>query len=133
MPVGRAPSSYPGERLGLPERGPGSVARVGRRLVGVAVDWALALAVSHGFAGGDPWATLAVFGLLHAVLTATTGTSVGHRLVGVQVVGIGEGAPPPVRAVARSFLLCLALPALVWDSDQRGLHDQLARTVLVRR
>jgi hypothetical protein len=26
----------------------------------------------------------------------------------------------------------LVLPALVWDSDQRGFHDKVAGTVLIR-
>jgi hypothetical protein len=30
-------------------------------------------------------------------------------------------------------LLCLSVPALIWDRDQRGLHDKAAKTVLVRR
>ena len=34
----------------------------------------------------------------------------------------------PLAAV----LLCLAIPALIWDRDQRGLHDKAAQTVLVR-
>jgi len=33
----------------------------------------------------------------------------------------------------RSVLLGLAIPALVWDSDQRGFHDKIAGTVLIRR
>ncbi|MGX1157392.1 hypothetical protein RKD39_004970 [Streptomyces albogriseolus] len=38
----------------------------------------------------------------------------------------------PLRGLLRSVLLCLAIPALVWDRDGRGLHDRLARTVEVR-
>ena len=30
---------YPGQLLGLPERGPGSLARPGRRAIGLLVDW----------------------------------------------------------------------------------------------
>jgi len=32
----------------------------------------------------------------------------------------------------RSALLCLVIPAVVWDRDGRGLHDTAAGTVLVR-
>lgn len=126
-------STYPGERLGLPETGPGSVARVGRRLVAVAVDWAVALAVSTGFLGGDPWTTLAVFGMLQLVMLVTSGASMGHRLLGLELVATDTRWNGPLRCVVRTVLLCLALPALVWDSDQRGVHDQAAGTVLVRR
>jgi hypothetical protein len=32
----------------------------------------------------------------------------------------------------RGVLVALAIPALIWDLDTRGLHDKLAGTVLVR-
>jgi uncharacterized RDD family membrane protein YckC len=38
-----------------------------------------------------------------------------------------------VAAAIRTALLCLAVPALIFDSDSRGLHDRVAGTVLVRR
>ena len=45
-----------------------------------------------------------------------------------------NGRPASVVQVAiRSLLLCLAIPALIWDRDGRGLHDKAANTVLVRR
>jgi hypothetical protein len=36
------------------------------------------------------------------------------------------------RPVVRSVLLVLVIPAVVWDLDQRGLHDRVAGTILVR-
>jgi hypothetical protein len=38
-----------------------------------------------------------------------------------------------LQVAVRTVLLCLAVPALIWDRDQRGLHDKAAQTVLVRR
>jgi hypothetical protein len=37
-----------------------------------------------------------------------------------------------VAGVVRTVLLCLVLPAVVWDSSGRGLHDVAAGTVIVR-
>ena len=37
------------------------------------------------------------------------------------------------RPVVRTVLLCLVIPAVIWDADQRGLHDKAAGTVLLRR
>lgn len=125
--------SYPGQRLGRPESGTGSVARIGRRLGAIAIDWALATAVSAGFLGNDPWWTLTVFGVTQLVLVTTTGSSAGHLLLGLQVVRLDGAWAGPLRVAVRTVLLCLAVPALVWDADQRGLHDQAAGTVLVRR
>ena len=126
-------ADWPGRRLGRPRSGPGSVARTGRRLLGVVVDWLLAMMVSHGFLGGDPWATLLVFGLVQVLLVGTVGFAVGHFLLGMRVERVDGGWAGPWRAVVRSVLLCLAVPPLVWDRDQRGLHDRAAGTVLVQR
>ena len=41
-------SKYPGERLGLPESGPGSIARAGRRIAAICIDWGIALLISGG-------------------------------------------------------------------------------------
>jgi uncharacterized RDD family membrane protein YckC len=102
-------------------------------LAAVAIDWAMALSVSYGFMGGDPWWTLTVFGLMQLLMIGTAGASIGHLLLGLRVVRLDGGWPGPLRAAVRTGLLCLALPALVWNADQRGLHDQAAGTVLVRR
>ena len=44
-----AENSYPGERLGLPSAGSGSIARPGRRIAALAIDWACAVIVSIAF------------------------------------------------------------------------------------
>ena len=36
------------------------------------------------------------------------------------------------RPIVRSVLLALVIPAVIWDADQRGLHDKAVGTVLVR-
>src|SRR5699024_1170252 len=41
--------SYPGERLGLPESGPGALASVTRRAGGVFIDWVLCLLIASVF------------------------------------------------------------------------------------
>ncbi|MFB8370479.1 RDD family protein [Pseudarthrobacter sp. NPDC055928] len=126
-------SRYPGERLGLPETGPGSIARAGRRIVAILVDWGIALLISNFAFGGDPWANLAVFAAEQMLLVGTLGYSIGHRLVGIHVVRLGGGPAGPLAAVVRALLLCLGIPAVIFDPDHRGLHDKAMNTVLVRR
>lgn len=128
----REPGDYPGRRLGLPESGPGSVARFGRRAVAIAVDWALALLVARAFFAADQWATLGVFALAQAAFVGTLGASIGHLLAGLRVVRLDGGPAGPLRALARAALLAMAVPPLVWDRDQRGLHDRFVGTVLRR-
>ena len=126
-------SKYPGERLGLPESGPGSIARAGRRIVAIMVDWGIALLISNLVFGGDSWANLAVFAAEQMLLVGTLGYSIGHRLVGIHVVRLGGAPAGPLAAVVRALLLCLVIPAVIFDPDHRGLHDKAMNTVLVRQ
>ena len=130
----------PGVRLGLPADGPGSVARFGRRAAAIIVDYALCVLISTLFGyhfagsnpGGRPFIPLLVFLVENVVLVGTAGFTIGHRLFGLQVRRLAGGLPGPLLGAVRSILLCLAVPALIWDRDQRGLHDRVPGTVLVR-
>jgi uncharacterized RDD family membrane protein YckC len=135
----RGDGGYPGSRLGMPERGPGSVARFGRRLVGVLIDWAICSVIAawlwnYSLVGGDSgsFKPLVIFAVEHVVLVGTIGFTIGHRLVGVRVVRVAGGLPGPLLALARTILLVLAIPPLIWDRDDRGLHDRVAGTVVIR-
>ncbi|ANH91199.1 membrane protein [Streptomyces sp. Tu 6176] len=128
---------YRGEQLGLPEQGPGSIARPGRRLAALAVDWGLCLLIAYGLIADSYNEAAQVWGplilLVLMVLTlGTVGCTPGKRLLGLRVVALGTGRVQPLRALLRTVLLFLALPALIWDRDGRGLHDRLAGTVEVR-
>ncbi|WP_437044070.1 RDD family protein [Streptomyces sp. enrichment culture] len=128
---------YRGRELGLPEEGPGSIARPGRRIGALAVDWFLCLLIAYGLITDgygqetSNWA-LVIFFVLSVLTVGTLGFTPGKRLLGLRVVELGTGRVNPLRALLRSVLLCLAVPALIWDRDGRGLHDRLARTVEVR-
>ncbi|QDG87974.1 RDD family protein [Pseudarthrobacter sp. NIBRBAC000502770] len=126
-------SKYPGERLGLPESGPGSIARAGRRIAAIMIDWGIALLISNFAFGGDSWATLAVFAIEQTLLVGTLGYSIGHRIMGIAVIKPGGGTPGPLAGLVRAVLLCLVIPAVIFDPDQRGLHDKALNTLLIRR
>lgn len=123
---------WPGKRLGRPAAGPGSVARFGRRVAALCVDWALAMLLSFVFFGGDSTANLAFFAGMQLVFVGVTGHSIGHRTLGMQVQRLDGTAAKPLDGVVRTVLLCLVVPALLSDADQRGLHDRAAKTILVR-
>lgn len=106
--------------------------RLGRRIAGLAIDWALAVAASVIFFNYDGFATTLIFVVLQIVFIPTIGGSIGHRLVGLRVVVLGGGWVGLWRPIVRSLLLSIVIPALVWDSDQRGFHDKMAGTVLIR-
>lgn len=137
-----APSAYPGERLGLPQTGVRSVARFGRRLVALLIDWTLAnllvniLTNSWNLdANAKPPHQLAVYGMWVALMIVTVplaGGTLGQRLIGLAVTPLRGGWVGLWRPLVRAVLLALVIPAVVWDSDQRGFHDKIAGTVLVR-
>jgi uncharacterized RDD family membrane protein YckC len=132
---------YRGQRLGLPESGPGSVAGFGRRLVALVIDWLACLVLVRLFLPhidyGTPDSSLATLGFFLAELTLFTwlvGASFGQRLLGLAVVRLdGGGGPGLLRALLRSVQICLVVPAVIWDRDSRGLHDRSMGTVVVRR
>ena len=85
-------SKYPGERLGFPESGPGSMARAGRRILAIIIDWTIALLISNVFLAGNSMATLAVFAAEQILLIGTLGYGIGHRVMGIHVVR-PDGSP----------------------------------------
>lgn len=122
---------YPGQRLGLPPEGPGSVAGFGARLAAFALDALACNLIALGLLRDQVWLT-PLFALEVFLLTALIGASAGQRLCRVRVARL-DGRPVGLaRAAVRTLLLCLLVPALVWDRDGRGLHDRAAGTVLVR-
>lgn len=129
-----APSEYPGERLGLPREGTGSVGRFGRRVVAIAIDWALASLPAYLLIGGPSamWWHIVIFAALQMLCIPVIGGSFGHRLAGLHVVPLSGGSVGVWRPIIRTLLLVAVIPLLVWDSDQRGFHDKIAGTVLIR-
>ncbi len=132
---------YPGERLGLPESGPGSLARMGRRVSALVADWLIgyglaALGMSLGLLGTAYLGTavLAVWFVVGVTSVRLFGFTPGQYLLGLRVVSIdnrihvGTG-----RATLRGLMIALVIPPLFVDADLRGLQDQLTATAVVRR
>ncbi len=128
---------YRGKGLGLPEEGPGAIAPLGRRFGALFIDWTLCMLIAYGlFARGDQqaagnWA-LGIFLVMSLLTVGTIGCTPGKRLLRIRVIAEDGGRLGFGRVAVRTVLLVLAIPALVWDRDGRGLHDRLARAVQVR-
>ncbi len=130
---------YRGERIGLPEDGLGSIAGTGRRLGALFIDWLASALVAHlllpQFVYGSEqsgFATLGVFFVMKSALTILGGASFGQRLLGIRVISLNKGYVNVWRSLSRTFLICLLVPAVIWDRDGRGLQDRLTNTVVVR-
>ena len=120
-----------------------------RRVAAWFVDWVLCAVVVFGVLpydvvvadGAEPplflgvpessWAIVAVFALENVLLVSLTGSTLGHRLLGLQVWQVRPGSFP-LQVVVRTLLLSLVVPALVPSRDGRSYHDALAGTRIVR-
>ncbi len=125
-------SAYPGQRLGLPEEGPGSIASYGRRIVGLMIDWGLACLLSWQFFDYHPAAIMVLFVVITALTITLFGGSIGHLLCGMRLNTIAGKAPGWWRPWIRQTLVVVVVPALITDQDQRGAHDVLSGLVLRR-
>jgi uncharacterized RDD family membrane protein YckC len=138
-------SGYPGSTLGLPESGPRSLARSGRRVVALLVDWLIAyglaaLAMELGLISFAMVSTavLVIWFVIGAVSVRLFGFTPGQLALGLMVVSIdgraGQTGHVGIgRALARGALLALVIPALFSDADGRGLQDRFTVTAVVRR
>lgn len=129
---------WPGQRLGLPQTGAGSMAPLGRRIAALCIDWVLCSLVAAAFFGyrwgghSGSFTPLLVFVVENVLLVSLVGTTIGHRLLGLHVQRVDGSVPGLAGGTIRSLLLALVIPAVIWDSDGRGMHDKAAATVIVR-
>jgi uncharacterized RDD family membrane protein YckC len=124
-----------GASLGLPADGPGSLASFGTRVTAFLLD-ALASALVAGLFTAPRlpgnWALVA-FAAVTVVSLVAVGQTPGMHLMGLRLAHPRPGERLAVwRAVVRTALLCLLVPALIVDADGRGMHDRLTDTAVVR-
>lgn len=112
-------------------------AGLGRRVVALAIDWAASLAITSLFLpiGGSldsSLLTLAVFFAEVTLLTWLMGASFGQVLLRLRVQRLDGGRLSLWRVAVRTLLICLVVPAVVFDADGRGLHDRLVGSRVMR-
>jgi uncharacterized RDD family membrane protein YckC len=106
------------------------VAGFGARIVAYLVDSLACAVIAYGLFRDQAW-TLAIFAGEVLLLTGVAGGSAGQIVRGLRVVRL-DGQPLGLpRAALRTLLLCLLVPALIWDRDGRGLHDKAVGSVVV--
>jgi uncharacterized RDD family membrane protein YckC len=116
----------------------------GRRMLGIAIDWIAAYAVTLGFfAGGGTFlerthhvgaTALLILAIEYLVLVTLGGSSFGHRIVGLKVVRFSDGgAASPVQVLLRTLLMIIVITAITFDEDGRGINERLSNTVLIKR
>ena len=134
-------SGYPGERLGLPPDGRGSLASWRSRVAALLLDWAACMAVAVGFFGSEvitgsdwrSWMILTVYVIESTLLCWLAGGSFGQLVCRIGVLRLDRAPLGLLRSVLRALLLAIVLPALVIGPDRRGLHDLAVGTAVVNR
>ena len=128
---------YPGQRLGLPANGAGSLAGLGRRASALLIDWFIAyglagLGLATGLYGSAMLATavLLIWFVLGVVAIRLFGFTPGQYALGLQVASVDNRMHV---GTARGLLIALVIPALFTDIDGRGFQDRLTATAVVRR
>ncbi|MDO4929437.1 MAG: RDD family protein [Corynebacterium sp.] len=131
-------SRWPGEKIGLPQSGPGALASVMRRVGGVAIDWFMCIFVASiitaftSALGGTSTVTMLVFLILGVVSVWIFARTPGQLILGMGVARIdAEERVGLWRAVVRTLLTCFIFPAIIVDSDGRGLHDRATGTAVI--
>ena len=124
-----------GASLGLPTTGPGSLASFRTRVPAFAIDAIGAAFLAALFTAPDlpgNW-SLVAFVAVTVLTLVLVGQTPGMRLLGLRLAHPRRGERLALwRAVVRTALLCLLVPALLVDADGRGLHDRLTDTAVVR-
>jgi len=135
------PEPYPGERVGLPQAGRGSLAGWGARLVALVVDWVVCTIVAFLLfgsrvltgSGWSSWTTLLTFFVETTVLVAFAGGSAGQLICRLAVVRLDNQPVGLLRGALRAALVSVVLPAVIIGTDRRGLHDLAVGTAVVNR
>jgi uncharacterized RDD family membrane protein YckC len=131
---GPAEQFYPGQGLGLPSDGVGSVASFSRRIVAFLIDIMLSGLAAWLITAPEPPQNLSLY--IWAGMTVLTvglfGITPGQAILGIRVVPMSGGDFVGLWAIPRTLLVFLIVPPLLVNSDSRGLHDRLCRTVVLR-
>lgn len=136
--------AYRGEAIGLPSSGRGSLCTTGVRLGAFVIDAIASALVAALFIqiiahpssteAGLPqlWSLIPLF-LNYVLGVLFAGRTLGMNLLGLRIIRVDrDEAIGPGRAVLRTVLLFLLVPAVIWDRDGRGVHDRATDTAVVR-
>jgi uncharacterized RDD family membrane protein YckC len=111
-------------------------ASLGWRFAALLVDWILCLLIAAPFYDLHRvgWPPVAILVLEYGFFIGLFAQTPGMRITRLRCVGYHTGLPVGIpRALLRGVLLALFIPALIMDSQRRGLHDRAAGTIVVAR
>lgn len=134
---GMAPR-WPGEFLGLPKNGAGSLASIMRRVGGIAFDWFICLFLATiierlwHFAGVST-TTLLLFFVLGVVSVSLFARTPGQSIMRMGVARLDKPGTRVAfwQALVRTLLTVFIFPPVIVDADGRGMHDRATGTAVI--
>lgn len=132
---------YPGETIGLPESGSGSLASWTARIGALLLDWFSSMLVAvllfgQGVMTESGWRAfmpLTVFFVQATIMTTIFGSSFGQLITRIGVTTLDRTPLGLWKPAVRTLLKCLVIPMIVVGAERRPLYDLLLGTVVVNR
>lgn len=108
---------------------------MGSRLVALLIDATLSALIAFAFTAPKAplnWSLVPWF-VITVGTVAFIGITPGMFALGIRVARIdGAAMVGPLRAIPRTIMVGVVIPAVIWDADGRGLHDKAVGTVVLR-
>lgn len=108
-------------------------AGLGPRLGALMIDWVLCLLIASIYASPfeKSWPAVLVLILANTFFLGLFGQTPGMRLLRIRCVSYPDGGVLGLgRGLLRAVLLGLFIPAILLNSQGRGLHDRLAGSIV---
>lgn len=125
---------YPGQKIGLPQEGPSSIASYGRRVAAFVIDALISAAITWIFTVPNlpqNWSLLTFF-VIYTLSSAFLGRTPGMAIMRIRLATDREGKQLGLwRAAVRTVLTMIVIPAVISDLDRRGLHDKAVGTTVI--
>ncbi|MEU8656696.1 RDD family protein [Actinoplanes philippinensis] len=109
-------------------------AGLGPRLGALVIDWVLCLLIAGLYAtpAEKAWPAPLLLVLANTFFLGLFGQTPGMRLLRVRCVSYADGGVIGLaRGLLRAVLLGLLVPAIILNSEGRGLHDRAAGSMVV--
>ncbi|MEU4424598.1 RDD family protein [Actinoplanes sp. NPDC024001] len=108
-------------------------AGLGPRLAALVIDWVLCLLVASLYASPNekPWAAVLVLVVVNTFFAGLFGQTPGMRLLRIRCASYPDGGVLGLRrGLIRAVLLGLFIPAMILNSQGRGVHDRAAHSIM---
>jgi uncharacterized RDD family membrane protein YckC len=105
----------------------------GPRLAALMIDWLLCLLIASLYASPfeKAWPAVLVLVVANTFFIGLFGQTPGMRLLRIRCAAYPGGGPLGlVRGLIRAVLLGLFIPAMIMDSQGRGVHDRVAHSIV---